>query len=135
MRQQFWGNQRRFIDEDTASTSDSSATLGFLCHSYRVILALAFRRIVAVVDVSACCSSFGMSLDKAAAAGRQAILLNELGLDEPVDLVEELVYVIDGSGGESMFTSTVLVGIDGLTAPHIVLPSVFGTRLQIGQRS
>ena len=64
MRQQFWRNQRRFIDEDTASTSDSSATLGCLCHSYRVILALAFRRIVAVVDVSACCSSFGMSLDK-----------------------------------------------------------------------
>jgi hypothetical protein len=76
-----------------------------------------------------------MSLDKAAAAGRQAILLNELGLDEPVDLVEELVYVIDGSGGESMFTSTELLGIDGLTAPHIVLPSVFGTRLQIVQRS
>ena len=63
---------------------------------------------------------------QAAAAGRSAVLLTELGLDEPVDLVEELVDVLDGSGGESMFTSTVLLGIDGLTAPHIGLPSVFG---------
>ena len=72
---------------------------------------------------------------QAAPAGRPAILLDEFCLDEPMDLFEELVYVIDGSGGESMFTGTVLLGIDGLTAPHIVLASVFGPRLQIGQRS
>ena len=103
-----------------------------MCHSYRVILALAFRRIVAVAPLAA------PHLERRSTKRQPQDakpFLNELGLDEPVDLVEELVYVIDGSGGESMFTSTVLVGIDGLTAPHIVLPSVFGTRLQIGQRS